>query len=87
MFGGPNLNILYVTSMAKPLLPRFPGDGVPRGSLFAIHDPGIQGVPEPRFADQPAGQVPFEPEVRCARLVRGRRKPRDPRRSYTWRLI
>jgi len=50
MFGGPNLDILYVTSMAKPPLPRFPGDGVQRGSLFAIHDLGIKGVPEPRFA-------------------------------------
>ncbi len=50
MFGGPNLDILYVTSMAKPPLPRFPGDGVLRGSLFAIHDLGITGVPEPRFA-------------------------------------
>jgi len=49
MFGGPNLDILYVTSMAKPPLPRFPGDGVLRGSLFAIHDLGITGVPEPRF--------------------------------------
>ncbi|MET1028958.1 MAG: SMP-30/gluconolactonase/LRE family protein, partial [Dongiaceae bacterium] len=27
MFGGPKLDILYVTSMAKPPLPRFPGDG------------------------------------------------------------
>ncbi len=50
MFGGPNLDVLYVTSMAKPPLPRFPGDGVLRGSLFAIHDLGIRGVPEPRFA-------------------------------------
>lgn len=49
-FGGPNLDILYVTSMAKPPLPRFPADGVLRGSLFAIHDLGIKGVPEPRFA-------------------------------------
>jgi sugar lactone lactonase YvrE len=49
MFGGPNLDILFVTSMAKPPLPRFPGDGVLRGSLFAIYDLGIQGVPEPRF--------------------------------------
>ncbi|MEQ8651130.1 MAG: SMP-30/gluconolactonase/LRE family protein [Kiloniellales bacterium] len=48
-FGGPNMDILYVTSMAKPPLPRFPGDGVLRGSVFAIHDLGIQGVPEPRF--------------------------------------
>jgi len=36
--------------MAKPPLPRFPGDGVLRGSLFAIHDLGIRGVPEGRFA-------------------------------------
>ncbi len=50
MFGGPNLDVLYVTSMAKPPLPRFPGDGVLRGSLFAIHGLGIRGVPEPRFA-------------------------------------
>jgi sugar lactone lactonase YvrE len=50
MFGGPDLDVLYVTSMAKPPLPRFPGDGVLRGSLFAIHGLGIRGVPEPRFA-------------------------------------
>ncbi|MFQ5785087.1 MAG: SMP-30/gluconolactonase/LRE family protein [Alphaproteobacteria bacterium] len=50
MFGGPDLDILFVTSMAKPPLPRFPGDGVLRGSLFAIHGLGIRGVPEPRFA-------------------------------------
>jgi sugar lactone lactonase YvrE len=50
MFGGPELDILFVTSMAKPPLPRFPGDGVLRGSLFAIHGLGVQGVPEMRFA-------------------------------------
>jgi L-arabinonolactonase len=50
MFGGPNLDILFVTSMAKPPLPRFPGDGVLRGSLFAIYDLGVRGVPESRFA-------------------------------------
>jgi L-arabinonolactonase len=49
MFGGPNLDILFVTSMAKPPLPRFPGDGPLRGSLFAIHDLGVRGLPEPRF--------------------------------------
>ncbi|SIR17299.1 MULTISPECIES: SMP-30/gluconolactonase/LRE family protein [unclassified Bosea (in: a-proteobacteria)] len=49
MFGGPNLDILFVTSMAKPPLPRFPGDGVLRGSLFAIRDLGIRGLPEMRF--------------------------------------
>ena len=50
MFGGPALDILYVTSMAKPPLPRFPGDGRLRGSLFAIYGLGIKGIPEPRFA-------------------------------------
>jgi sugar lactone lactonase YvrE len=49
-FGGPNLDILFVTSMAKPPLPRFPGDGVQRGALFAIYGLGIKGLPEPRFA-------------------------------------
>jgi L-arabinonolactonase len=50
MFGGPDLDVLYVTSMAKPPLPRFPADPSLRGSLFALHDLGIRGVPEPRFA-------------------------------------
>ena len=50
MFGGSNLDILFVTSMAKRPLPRFPGDGVLRGSLFAIYDFGVQGLPETRFA-------------------------------------
>ncbi|WP_292539012.1 hypothetical protein [Mesorhizobium sp.] len=50
MFGGPKLDILYMTSMAKPPLPCFPGDGVLRGSLFAITGLGIKGVAEPRFA-------------------------------------
>ena len=50
MFGGPRLDTLYVTSMAKPPLPRFPGDGVLRGSLFAIPASVSRGVPEPRFA-------------------------------------
>ena len=50
MFGGPDLDVLFVTSMAKPPLPRFPGDGQQRGSLFAIYDLGVRGVPEMRFA-------------------------------------
>ncbi len=48
-FGGPEMDVLYVTSMAKPPLPRFPGDGPLRGSVFAITGLGIKGVPEPRF--------------------------------------
>lgn len=49
MSGGPDLDLLYVTSMAKPPLSRFPGDGVPRGAVFAIRDLAVVGVPEPRF--------------------------------------
>ena len=48
-FGGPEMDVLYVTSMAKPPLPRFPSDGQQRGSLFAITGLGIRGVPEQRF--------------------------------------
>jgi len=49
MFGGPNLDVLYVTSMARPPLESSPKDGVLRGSLFAIHGLGIKGLPEHRF--------------------------------------
>lgn len=48
-FGGPALDTLFVTSMAKPPLPRFPEDGQQRGSLFAISNLGVRGIPEPRF--------------------------------------
>lgn len=51
MFGGENLDVLYVTSMAQPPLPRFPEDNQLRGSLFAIYDLGVTGVPERRFAE------------------------------------
>jgi sugar lactone lactonase YvrE len=49
MFGGPDLDIAYVTSMARPIA------GVPpreneAGMLFAVHGLGARGVPEPRFA-------------------------------------
>ena len=50
MFGGPELDVLYVTSMARPPLPRFPGDGQLRGALFALHDLGVRGIAERRFA-------------------------------------
>jgi L-arabinonolactonase len=36
--------------MARTSLPRFSGDGVQRGSLFAIHGLRVRGVPEQRFA-------------------------------------
>ncbi len=48
-FGGPDLDILYVTSMSQPW-----GDWAPRepeaGGLFAIHDLGVRGVEELQFA-------------------------------------
>ncbi len=50
MFGGPDLDILYVTCMSKPPLPRFPKDGVLGGSVFAITGLGVRGLPEHRFA-------------------------------------
>ncbi len=49
-FGGPDLDRLYVTSMAEPPLPQYPGDGPLRGSLFVIDGLGVRGRPEPRFA-------------------------------------
>jgi L-arabinonolactonase len=48
-FGGPELDILYVTSMAKPPLPRFPEDGQLRGALFAVTGLGVTGIAEPRY--------------------------------------
>ncbi|WP_213881446.1 SMP-30/gluconolactonase/LRE family protein [Pseudomonas sp. dw_358] len=49
-FGGPDLDVLYVTSMARPPLPRFPADGQQRGALFAVSGLGIRGIAERRFA-------------------------------------
>lgn len=46
MFGGPNLDILYVTSLA---MSGFPEDRDIDGALFAITGLGVRGVPEPRF--------------------------------------
>lgn len=48
MFGGKNLDIMYVTSMGRPM------KGVPQkeasaGGLFAVHGLGVKGLPEPRF--------------------------------------
>jgi sugar lactone lactonase YvrE len=49
MFGGKNLDILYCTSMGRPM------KGVPQkekeaGGLFAVYGLGVKGLPEPRFA-------------------------------------
>lgn len=57
MFGGDNLDEIYVTSMARVKHPavhdRFAKEQKPQflaGSLFRISGLGIRGVPEPRFA-------------------------------------
>ena len=49
-FGGPDLDRLYVTSMAEPPLPKYPGDGPLRGSVFVVTGLGVRGRPEPKFA-------------------------------------
>ena len=49
-FGGPNLDRLYVTSMAHPPLPKYPGDGPQRGATFVVDGLGVRGLPERRFA-------------------------------------
>lgn len=48
-FGGPDFASLFVTSMAEPPLPKYPGDGPLRGSTFRIDGLGVTGRPEPRF--------------------------------------
>lgn len=47
MFGGRNLDILYVTSLSLGLSQDRPQPEA--GSLFAITGLGLQGVPQPRF--------------------------------------
>jgi len=46
MFGGPDLDILYVTSMG---MRGFAEDRALDGGLFAISGLGVRGLPEPRF--------------------------------------
>ena len=57
MFGGNNLDEIYVTSMARVKHPavhdRFRVDAKPQfgaGSLFRVTGLGIHGIPEPRFS-------------------------------------
>ena len=48
MFGGDNLDIMYVTSIGEKILGMEPGpDG---GCLFQVTGLGVKGKPEPRFA-------------------------------------
>jgi L-arabinonolactonase len=50
-FGGPDMDVLYVTTMGNA---GFPGDtqasGPLAGSLLAVHGLGVRGIPETRFA-------------------------------------
>jgi L-arabinonolactonase len=49
MFGGVDLDVLYVTSMARPFQGRRRQERE-AGGLFAIYGLGARGMPEPRFA-------------------------------------
>jgi L-arabinonolactonase len=49
MFGGPDLDVLFVTTMGRPMwgIPQKERD---KGGLFAVSGLGVKGLPEPRFA-------------------------------------
>jgi L-arabinonolactonase len=48
-FGGANLDVAYVTSMARPMNGQYHRERE-AGCLFAIYGLGVRGLPEPRFA-------------------------------------
>jgi len=48
-FGGPNLDVAYVTSMARAVKGVRPRERE-AGGLFAVYGLGVQGLPEPRYA-------------------------------------
>jgi L-arabinonolactonase len=48
-FGGPNLDIAFVTSMARTVKGARPKERE-AGGLFAVTGLGVRGLPEPRFA-------------------------------------
>ncbi|CAN7221385.1 SMP-30/gluconolactonase/LRE family protein [Phyllobacterium sp. LjRoot231] len=47
-FGGPNLDIAFVTSMARPFNNEYHRERE-AGCMFAVHGLGVRGLPEPRF--------------------------------------
>jgi L-arabinonolactonase len=47
-FGGPGLDVLFITSAAQRLSPEALAAQPEAGALFAIR-PGVRGVPEPKF--------------------------------------
>jgi sugar lactone lactonase YvrE len=48
-FGGPGLDVLYVTSATQRMTPEELAAQPLAGSLFAL-DPGVRGLPEPEYA-------------------------------------
>ena len=50
MFGGPGLDVLYVTSIGTGLTPGREADQPEAGSLFAVTGLGVTGVEQWRFA-------------------------------------
>ena len=48
-FGGPDLDVLYVTSATRFLEPGEAEQQPLAGALFAIHGTGATGLPEPFF--------------------------------------
>ncbi|TIW04773.1 MAG: SMP-30/gluconolactonase/LRE family protein, partial [Mesorhizobium sp.] len=48
IFGGPDLDIAYVTSMARPFQCQYHRERE-AGFVFAIHGLGVRGIEEPRF--------------------------------------
>jgi sugar lactone lactonase YvrE len=49
MFGGSNLDILFVSSMATPPLSQQMNHSVKTGTIYAVYGLGVRGVPEVRF--------------------------------------
>ena len=49
IFGGADLDIAYVTSMARPMDNEYHRERE-AGCLFAVHGLGVRGLPESRFA-------------------------------------
>lgn len=49
MFGGDNLNVLYITTALETLTPEQIAQAPLSGSVFAV-TPGVRGLPEPSFA-------------------------------------
>jgi sugar lactone lactonase YvrE len=48
-FGGDDLDVLYVTSSTALVPEAERGSQKLAGALFAIHDLGVRGLPEPLF--------------------------------------